>query len=505
MNLFNSLVRSYLKTRIKKIEHFKKHPVLTQERLLFDLIQKSKNTTYGKDLGFHNISSISEFKQQIPINDYESLKPYIQRNIEGEQNILWSTDISWFAKSSGTTNDKSKFIPISSESLSKCHIKGPKDLMSIYVYNNPNTTVFNGKSLIMGGSHKTHEQHPSTKLGDVSAVMMKNQPFLANILRAPNSAIAFMDNWEEKIDKIAKATIDKNITNIGGVPTWTIVLMNHILDLTKKSCIKDIWPNLELYMHGGVNFEPYRASFQKLIGGEILYYQTYNASEGFFAFQDENNADDMLLALDNGVYYEFIDMDQLDELHPKNTNLEDVELYKNYAIVITTNSGLWRYKVGDTVQFTSKFPFKIKVTGRTKHFINAFGEEIIIENADKAIEIACNKHHAVLKEYTAAPKYFSGNEKAYHQWLIEFTTPPNDIEHFLDTLDLTLQSINSDYEAKRQNNMALKKPEIIAAPKGLFYRWLKSKNKLGGQYKVPRLSNDRKHMEELLSEIKKHT
>ncbi|MCB0502918.1 MAG: GH3 auxin-responsive promoter family protein [Bacteroidetes bacterium] len=499
MKLLGNIATEYFKLRINKIEKYLIDPIGVQENLFSNLIRTAEKTAFGQQYDFKSIQSIQEFQDRLPVVTYEAFQPYLQRVIDGEQNVVWPTEIKWFAKSSGTTNDKSKFIPVSKEALEECLYRGPRDLMCVYAHNNPDTKLFTGKSLVLVGSQKTHESNSSIHYGDVSAVMAINQPFVASIFKAPNLSVALMEDWEAKIERIAEETIPKNITNIGGVPTWMIVLIKRILEKTGKDTLKEVWPNLELYIHGGVSFEPYRATFKELIGDPNLnYYQTYNASEGFFAYQYENDADDMVLALNNGIFYEFIPAGQFEEEHPKTCLLSEVEVGKNYAMVITTNSGLWRYKIGDTVKFTSVFPFKIKVSGRTKHFINAFGEEVIIDNANYAVQKACQATGAYVKEYTVAPVYFEGNGKASHEWLIEFEIRPASCDEFMTQIDEALKEVNSDYEAKRKKDMALTKPKLTIAKEGVFYKWLKQKGKLGGQHKVPRLSNDRNHMEELL-------
>jgi hypothetical protein len=499
VKLLGNIAAEFFKFRLPKIQHYLEFPVEVQTALFHQLIKDAANTAFGQQYDFRSIQSISTFQERVPVVTYEQFQPYIQRIIDGEQNVTWHSNIQWFAKSSGTTNDKSKFIPVSQEALDECLYRGPRDLMCVYSHNNPKTKLFTGKSLVLVGSQKTHDINQKMQYGDVSAIMAINQPFVASIFKAPNLSIALLDDWEEKIEKIADITISKNITNIGGVPTWMLVLLKRILEKTGKASIQEVWPNLELYIHGGVNFAPHRAAFEELIDNkDLLYYQTYNASEGFFAYQNENVADDMVLALNNGIFYEFIPAGHFDDDHPKTLLLDEVEIGKQYALVISTNAGLWRYKVGDTITFTSKYPFKIKVSGRTKHFINAFGEEVIIENADAAIQQACKLTHAIIKDYTVAPVYFSGNEKAAHQWLIEFEIAPASCDEFITIVDETLKAVNSDYEAKRSKDLALKMPLLTKARPDLFYDWLKKKGKLGGQNKIPRLSNDRVYMEELL-------
>lgn len=497
--LFNSILTWFVRLRIDQIEHFIKNPLEVQKEVFQKLILSAKNTEWGKKFDYSSIKTMHDFKNRVPLQDYDSLKPYINRIMEGEQNVLWNSEITWFAKSSGTTSDKSKFIPVSKEALEECHYKGGKDLMSIYCNNNPDTQIFAGKGLIMGGSSQVNQLNPNSFYGDVSAVIMSNMPFLASLIRTPDLSIALMDNWDEKIEKIARTTIKENVTHIVGVPTWTIVLIKRIFELTGKNNLNNIWENLELYIHGGVSFTPYRDQFQQLISSQKMnYLETYNASEGFFSIQNENKAEDMLLMLDYGIFYEFIPAENFGREHPKSLQLDEIETNINYVVVISTNAGLWRYVIGDTIKFTSISPFKIQVTGRTKHFINAFGEEVIIDNADKAISETVKLTGAKVKEYTVAPIYLSGKSKGGHEWLIEFEKEPDDIGHFAKILDDQLKSINSDYEAKRFKDMALTMPVIRKMKENTFYNWLKSKGKLGGQNKVPRLSNDRKYVDDLL-------
>jgi hypothetical protein len=493
-------IKWFIRSREASIRRYAENPIDTQYRLLSGLVKKAAPTDWGKTHHYRSIKSPRDFSEQCPVNDYESLKGYFQQIIEGKQQVLWPTPIRWFAKSSGTTSDKSKFIPVSPEALRDCHYKGGFDVMTSYVYHNPGSKIFSGKTLILGGSQTIHPLNDNTRYGDISAVMMSNMPALGHFLRAPEFSIALMSEWESKLQRIADTTLHQRITGIAGVPTWTIVLINKLFEMTGKDNLAEIWPHLELYMHGGVNFDPYKPNFAQLVRHPgMRYLQTYNASEGFFAFQDRNNSDDMLLALDHGIYYEFIPTDQSEEEQPQTVLLEDVVVGKNYAIVISTNAGLWRYKIGDTVQFTSTSPYRIRVSGRTKHFINAFGEEVIVDNADKAISEACLATGATVLDYTVAPVFFGEGNKACHQWLIAFERPPEDLQQFRHLLDSALQSVNSDYEAKRYRDLALILPDVVVARHDLFNDWLKSRGKLGGQNKVPRLSNDRKYMDELLA------
>jgi len=492
-----------MKKRMHQIELFMKYPDEVQDEWFFNLINAAEGTEWGKKYDYRSIENIQQFQERVPVQNYDTLKPYIERMLNGEQNVLWPSEIKWFAKSSGTTSDRSKFIPVSEESLEECHFKGGKDMLAIYCNNRPDAKMFTGKSLVLGGSHQINQLSPDSFYGDLSAVIIKNLPIWAEMMRTPDMSIALMDNYEEKIEKMARATMDVNVTNIAGVPTWTIVLAKRILELTGKNNLMEVWPNLELYVHGAVKFEPYQDQFKALIPNDNMYYlETYNASEGFFGIQDQSEEKDLLLMLDYGIYYEFIPMEYFDDENPKTLSLHEVELDKNYAIVISTNAGLWRYIIGDTVKFTSLSPYRIKITGRTKHFINAFGEEVIIDNAEKALIKACSETNAAIKDYTACPIYFKGDDVGGHEWIIEFEKQPIEFNRFIDILDSTLREVNSDYDAKRFKDMALKRPIVHNAPNGTFYKWLKNKGKLGGQHKVPRLANDRKYVEEILEMMK---
>ena len=502
MTIVNSFLNWIIKKRMHQIELFMKYPDEVQEEWFGELIHSAIGTEWGKKYDYRSIESVEQYRERVPIQNYDTLKPYIERMLKGEQNILWPTEIKWFAKSSGTTSDRSKFIPVTQESLEECHFKGGKDMLAIYCNNNPEARIFTGKSLVLGGSHQINQLNTDSFYGDLSAVLIKNIPIWAELMRTPDMSIALMDNYEEKIEKMARVTINENVTNIVGVPTWTIVLAKRVLEITGKSNLMEVWPNLELYIHGAVNFEPYRDQFNSLIPNQSMYYlETYNASEGFFGIQDHSTEKDLLLMLDYGIYYEFIPLENIEDEHPKALSLHEVELEKNYAIVITTNGGLWRYMIGDTVKFTSLSPYRIRITGRTKHFINAFGEEVIIENAEKALTKACSETDALILDYTACPIYFSANEPGGHEWIIEFERAPNEFDRFIDILDNTLREVNSDYDAKRFKDMALKRPLVHHAPNGTFYKWLKNKGKLGGQHKVPRLANERRYVDEILEII----
>jgi hypothetical protein len=475
------------------------HPAAAQREVLQDLVTTAQYTQFGQQHRFDKLFSISDFKNAVPVREYPELKPWIERMMQGEENVLWPTPVTWFAKSSGTTSDKSKFIPVSDESLHDGHYKAAKDVLSLYYENFPHSELLTGKALIIGGSHTIHQMNEAVQFGDLSAVLMQNAPFWSNWIRTPDLSIALMDEWEQKIERLAESTIHERITSVSGVPTWTLVLFRRILEITGKKTIGEVWPDLEVYMHGGVSFVPYREQFEAIVGRPINYLEMYNASEGFFAAQDKPGSDGMLLFTDHGIFYEFMPVEEYGKPHPETVGLQKVEPGKNYAIVISTNGGLWRYLVGDTIQFTSVRPYRIKVTGRLKHFINAFGEELIVDNADKAIAHACEQTGTVVNEYTAAPVYFSDSENGAHEWLIEFEKEPADLNGFIYELDSALKNLNSDYEAKRHKNIALRMPIVHAVPKGTFHRWLQQKGKLGGQHKVPRLSNERTTLEEIRS------
>jgi hypothetical protein len=491
-----------MKKRFHQIELFMKYPNEVQLDWFKKLIYSAKDTEWGQKYDYKSITKPSVFSDRVPVNDYDGLKPYIDRLRKGEQNILWPEEIKWFAKSSGTTSDKSKFIPVSEDSLEECHFNGGKDLLSIYCNNNPDTLLFDGKGLALGGSHHISEYDNEAYYGDLSAIIIQNLPFWAQFIRTPNMSIALMDEWESKIELMVKVTKEENVTSLSGVPSWTLLLLKRILEDTGKSNIHDVWPNLEIFFHGGVSFHPYREQFNKIIpSSKMKYLETYNASEGFFGIQDRMNSDEMLLMLDYGIYYEFIPTEFIGLENPKAIPLSEVEIDKNYALVISTNSGLWRYMIGDTIKFTSLYPFRIKITGRTKNFINAFGEELIVDNAETAMDIACKKTGAVINEYTAAPLFYNDMENAAHEWVIEFSEMPESLEYFNEVFDNALKSANSDYEAKRYHNMILREPAIHSVPTGTFYNWLKKRGKLGGQHKVPRLFNERKYVEEILNSL----
>ena len=501
MAFINSILTWVMKKRMHQIELFMKYPLEVQDELFKRLITTGRNTEFGRTYGFADIHTQEQYRKMIPTFTYETISPYIERNMKGEQNLLWPSDVKWFAKSSGTTNARSKFIPVSYEALEECHFNGGKDMLSIYCNNFPNTKLFDGKGLTIGGSQQANQFDASQEsfYGDVSAVIMSNLPYWTKFVRTPNLDIALMDEWEQKIEQMAKITGNENVTSISGVPTWTILLLQKIMELKGAKNINEVWPNLEVFFHGAVAFGPYREIFKKLIPSDSMnYMETYNASEGFFGIQDQKDSDEMLLMLDYGIFYEFMPFSEINDLEPNVVGLGDVQLGESYAMLITTNAGLWRYSIGDTVQFTSKDPYRIKISGRTKHFINAFGEELVVENAERAITRAAKKTGALISNFTAAPRYFGENEKAAHEWIVEFEREPDDFERFQLFLDKTLRDINSDYDAKRYRNMALIAPIVHKAEPGTFYNWMKSRNKVGGQFKVPRLSNNREYLDDIL-------
>lgn len=501
MKFLSPAISRLARWRYSRIEDWMNEPVLAQREVLQELVTHGQYTEIGRKYGMKDIFKLSDFKKAVPIHEYEDLQPYIERLMEGEQNLLWNTPVYWFAKSSGTTSSKAKFIPITDESLEENHYQASKDVVTAYYNYNPDSDLLTGKGLVIGGSHTIHKINEEAHYGDLSAVLLQNSPFWSEWIRTPDLSIALLDNWEVKIEKLAQSTIKENVTSISGVPTWTLVLIKRILEITGKANLKEVWQNLELYLHGGVSFTPYKDQFHRLIGGNINYLEMYNASEGFFAAQNIPAQDGMLLFLNHGIFYEFMPVEEYGKDDPQTIGLKDVEVGNNYAIVISTSGGLWRYLVGDTVQFVSTAPYKVKVTGRLKHYINAFGEELIVDNSDKAIAIACLKTNAVVNDYSAAPVYFNDNSNGAHEWLIEFEKKPENLQQFVYELDDALKSVNGDYEAKRFKDIALRMPVVHPLQKGVFNAWLKNKGKLGGQHKVPRLCNERTYIEDILKFI----
>jgi hypothetical protein len=499
MKLLSPAISRLARMRFWRIENWSSHPVAVQREVLQGLVTAAQYTEFGKKYNFSKLFTLREFKKKVPVHEYDDLKPYIMRMMNGEENILWNTPINWFAKSSGTTSDKSKFIPISEESLQDNHFKASKDVLTTYYQNFPGSDLLTGKSLVVGGSHQLNKMNEEIQYGDLSAVLMQNTPFWGQWLRTPELSIALLDEWENKIDQLARVTAEENVTSLAGVPTWTLLLLKKILALKGKDTIAEVWPNLELYINGGVSFVPYREQFDKILGCKINYLEIYNASEGFFAGQQSPEDDGMLLFTDHGIFYEFMPVEEYGKDDPQTVGLNHVVAGRNYALVISTTGGLWRYLVGDTIQFTSLNPYKIKVSGRLKHYMNAFGEEVIVDNSDNAIAAAAAKTGVVVNDYTAAPVYFSENANGAHEWLVEFEEEPLDMAAFTMALDEALKNCNSDYEAKRHKDIALRLPIVHALAKGSFTEWLRTKGKLGGQHKVPRLSNERGMLEEILS------
>ncbi|SFE93970.1 GH3 auxin-responsive promoter family protein [Thermophagus xiamenensis] len=499
MPLFSSIIGLFNARRLSQIDLFRKAPMEVQESVFFSLIEEAQNTEWGKKYDYSSIRRIQQFQERVPVQGYESFEPYVERLRKGEKDVLWPGVTRWFAKSSGTTSSKSKFIPVTKDALESCHFRGGRDVLAIYHDNYPDNGVFSGKTLTLGGSHQINNFSNDSYYGDLSAILIENLPFWTQFFKTPGQDVALMEDWEEKLEKITQITIEENVTSLAGVPSWFLVLIKHILKTTGKNNLLEVWPNLELFIHGGINFTPYRKQYQEIIPSDQMHYmETYNASEGFFGIQDDPSSSSMLLMLDYGVFYEFIPLNELGQDHPKTLLLDEVELNKDYALVISTNGGLWRYIIGDTIRFTHRYPFKFIISGRTKHFINAFGEEVIIDNAIKALHAACDATGAIVRDYTAGPLYMSAGTKGAHQWIIEFEKQPDSLDKFKEVLDKTLQNVNSDYEAKRYKDITLGPPDLVVARKGLFFDWMKSRNKLGGQNKVPRLSNNRDYLDDLL-------
>lgn len=494
-----SIVGKVFLPRQMNLQRHQTDAELLQATVLRHLLEKAAETEYGRNHLFNNTRSYDDFARNVPINTYEDLKGDIDRMRHGESNVLWPGQIRWYAKSSGTTNDKSKFIPVSPDGLHGIHYAGGFDTVALYLRNNPKSRMFDGKGLILGGSHSPNYNLPGSLVGDLSAILIENINPLANLVRVPKKQTALLSDFEVKRDRIARETLKKNVTNLSGVPSWMMSVLVRVLELSGKEHLEEVWPNLEVFFHGGIAFTPYRSQYEKLITSPKMHYmETYNASEGFFGIQDDPADKSMLLMLDYDVFYEFIPLEEVGKSNPTVVPLTGVELNKNYAMVISTSCGLWRYMIGDTVMFTSRNPYKFVITGRTKYFINAFGEELIQDNAEKGLQEACRETGAEVKEYTAAPVFMDQNAKCRHQWVIEFAQMPDSVEHFADVLDKSLQQINSDYEAKRFHDITLQHLEVVVAREGLFDDWLKSKGKLGGQHKVPRLANNRNVIDEVL-------
>jgi len=497
--IIHKTVCLYFSLNEKSINYMMNNPIDCQRILLSNLLRKAEKTDWGRQYDYSSIKDWETFKSRVPVNDYQSLYPYIERMIAGEKNVLWHDTVKWFSKSSGTSGSKSKFIPVSKESLLENNYKGGRDTFTLYLNNCPHSKLFTGKCFSLTGTLHHFENNAKAHCGDVSAILTNFTPFWVNYFKTPSKHIALMKNWDEKIDAFAQYMKNQNVTAMAGVPSWILIILKRILELRQTNTIDKIWANLELFMHGGVNFTPYVEQYKSLIPNEKMYYQEiYNASEGYFAAQDQSHSKDMLLFLNNGIFYEFIPFHEFGKENPTVLSIEDVQLNEKYVMLISTNAGLWRYVIGDVVQFTSTLPHRIVIIGRTTHYINAFGEELMVDNAEKAIEAACKKTTAEVEEYTAAPIYFQSNTKVAHQWLIEFKQKPDNFGMFIDILDKELMRLNSDYEAKRFEDILLQQPVVQEVPRGTFIQWMASKGKLGGQFKVPRLSNDRKIVEDIL-------
>lgn len=485
--------------RQKAIDSYAVKPAEIQHKVFRHLITKAADTEWGVHHNYAQIQNYEEYRQQVPVQTYDDIKPYVERMRHGESDVLWPGKIGWYAKSSGTTNDKSKFIPVSKEGLHDVHYAGGADCVASYLRNYPESRFFSGKGLILGGSHAPNYNLKDSLVGDLSAILIQNVSPLVNFIRVPSKQIALLSDFEEKMEKIARSTMNVNVTNLSGVPSWMLAVLKRVLEITGKTGLEEVWPNLEVFFHGGISFVPYRELYKQLICSDKMHYvETYNASEGFFGVQTDPTTSSMTLMIDYGVFYEFMPMEEFGKDNPQVVPLEGVELNKNYAMLISTTCGLWRYMIGDTVKFTNKKPYQFVITGRTKHYINAFGEELIVDNAEKGLARACAETGAHVLDYTAAPVFMDANAKCRHQWLIEFEKKPDSLAHFADVLDKALQEINSDYEAKRYKNVTLQPLEVIPARVNLFHDWLKNKGKLGGQHKVPRLSNTREYMDELI-------
>ena len=501
MQIVNSVGKVFFHSRMRRIDHFRSNPEDVQENCLKSLLETAKDTEFGKKYQFGSIKNIRQFQERVPVSSYEDLLPFINRNLKGEQNILWPSKIKCFAKSSGTTSNKSKLIPVSREGLVGCHYQGGRDMLALYFDNYPDSQLLLGKNLSIGGNQesKYSTENKDLYIGNISAIVMKNLPFWAQYKRTPGLEITMMESWEEKIKRMAQVTTAENVTSMAGSPMWILLLLQHIFNEKKSNYLQEIWPNLEVFFHGSVSFSPYRPIFDLMDRDQSMrYLEIYNATEGFFGLQDKANDPSLLLMLNYGIFYEFIPAEDFNSENPRIFSLAEVEKNKNYTMVISTNSGLWRYKIGDTIRFTELRPYRFLISGRTKHCINIFGEDLFIDHAEKGLAAACKKTGAIMENYTAAPKFYESNSKGYHEWVIEFVREPKNLEEFTDALDEELRNINDDYRSKRVQNSAIERPVVHQVPSGTFYGWLKKNNKLGGQHKIPRLSNNRDFIEELL-------
>ncbi len=498
MRFLNPIMRQYLRTRMPRILRMMDDQSLTQLNTFRSLINTSAETEWGKKHHYSRIKTYKDFAQSVPIQDYNSLSPWFSKASVGDKNVLWPGKVKWFSKSSGTTGSRSKIIPVTRESIYQCHVKTGKDLMAVYYNSNKNAGVFSGKSLLVGGSLQRDDKNPAVQIGDISAVLIHQLPEWLQFYREPSREVMLMPDWEKKVEAVAKRVMHQNITTVSGVPTWILKIFERVLIESGNSTIAEVWPNLELFVHGGISFLPYKEQFSKIVGKDICCINAYNASEGFFAFQDTEE-EGMLLHTDNGIFYEFIALDETDKEFPHAYTLSEVECQKDYALVISTNAGLWRYKIGDTIRFTSLRPYRIEISGRTAQYINAFGEELMVFNAEKALSETCKKLKCSVRDYTVAPLFFENTSSGTHEWLIEFETEPSDLSYFTKVLDDNLQKVNSDYAAKRSADLLMRMPVVKKLSPGTFYRWLERNGRLGAQIKVPRLKNDRSFIVDLLS------
>lgn len=499
---FNAIFSWVIGKRQTRIDVYRSSPIESQNKVFNFLLANFTKTEFGIEHKMLSSDTLQNFQQKIPLQDYGTLKPWIERTIKGEENLLWPEKTSWFAKSSGTTADRIKILPITKDSLLENHYAGGKDLLAQYYTNLPNRKLYNAKHLIIGGSGEVVTSSEGIFIGDLSAIIINHLPWWTELRRSPKKEIALLSNWEEKLDKMAHAVIEENICIIAGVPSWTSILLKKVLEISGKKTIIEVWPNLELYIHGGMNFAPYAVTFNKLIGSPINYVESYNSSEGYFGLQDQLETKDLLLLTNSQVYFEFIPMVEFEGLHSKKViTLENVKINEEYALVISTSSGLWRYIIGDTIRFNSIHPYRFIVTGRISHFINAFGEKLIVENAESAITATCLVHNCSIRDFTVAPRFAGNNANGCHEWIIEFEDEPSNKEHFIITLDKELKKANADYDAKRFENLNIDFPCFHFAPIGTFQLWLKNIGKLGGQHKVPRLMNNRTILEQILQLI----
>lgn len=497
---FTPLARGYFRNRLLEQVRYVDHAAAVQQGELVRLVETAALTQMGRKYDFSTCRTYNDFASRVPLHRYEDLRASIMRMVDGEDGVLWPGRTLNFAQSSGTSDGRSKYIPITRESLRRNHYKGASDVVAHYLNLNPASRLFAGKAFILGGSfaNELHLQ-PGVQVGDLSATLIQNINPLANLFRVPNKRIALMEDWNEKLPALVEASIGQNITNLSGVPSWFLTVLRRVLERTGRQCIHEVWPNLEVFFHGGIAFAPYRAQYEAICDMSRMHFlDTYNASEGFFAVQTVWEDTAMMLLLDIGVFYEFLPIEQTDSSEPDVLPIWEVEPGRTYELIITACNGLWRYRIGDTVTVTQLNPVKVKIAGRTKSFINAFGEEVMVHNTDRAITLAAQQTGAQVLNYTVAPVYADDRQSGHHQWLVEFAVAPADLKEFITLIDRHLQEANSDYQAKRAGGIFLAPPTLVVAGEGLFDRWLASTGKLGGQRKVPRLCNDRHIIDAML-------